>query len=165
MFGSIWQIVRGSYTRRRSGIDKGNIEHLRADLRFRLAMVEYAYFGRSGKRVTRCLAELRAILGDKAMHRYLRTLDPDLRTQFVERFQGARRDTGSATDFMAPERPAAGPASGTARILPDFARAAAASNVVPINHAARKPDATRTGDPAEAVPRANPDPRSLDSGD
>lgn len=161
MFGSIWQIVRGSYTRRRSGIDKGNIEHLRADLRFRLAMVEYAYFGRSGKRVTRCLAELRATLGDKAMHRYLRSLDPDLRTQFVERFQGARRNTGSELDSLMPEQPAAGPA-GTP---PGSAGIAAASNVVPFNHAVRKPGGPETGVPGEAVPRANPDPRSVDSGD
>lgn len=158
MFGSIWQIVRGSYTQRRTGIDKGNIEHLRADLRFRLAMVEYAYFGRSGRRVTRCLAELKAILGDKAIHRYLRTLDPDLRTQFVERFQGARRNSGSEMDPMMPEQPDAGAS-------PNFARAAAASNVVPFNHAARKPGGDTTGDPVEAVPRANPDPRSLDSSD
>lgn len=157
MFGSIWQIVRGSYTRRRTGIDKGNIEHLRADLRFRLAMVEYAYFGRSGKRVTRCLAELRTILGDKAMHRYLRTLDPDLRTQFVERFQGARRNTGSEMDSLMPERLAAG--------TPEMAEVAAVSNVVPFNHAARKPGGPETGVPGEAVPRANPDPRSVDSSD
>ena len=92
MFRSIWQIVRGVYSRHRTGIDKGNIEHLRADLRFRLAMVEYAYYGRSGRRVARCLEELKSVLGDRAVHRYLRTLDPDLRTQFVERFQGARRN-------------------------------------------------------------------------
>lgn len=158
MFGSIWQIIRGCYTRRRSGIDKGDIEHLRADLRFRLAMVEYAYFGRSGKRVTRCLAELRTILGDKAMHRYLRTLDPDLRTQFVERFQGARRNTGSEMDSLMPEQPAAG-------APPESAGGAAASNVVPFNHAGRKPGGPGTGVPGEAVPRVNPNPRSVDSGD
>lgn len=164
MFQSIWQLIRGVYTRRRSGIDRGNIEHLRADLRFRLAMVEYAYFGRSGRRVTRCLRELTSVLGEKAVYRYLRTLDPDLRTQFVERFQGVRRSADRGTDFMR-EKPAAGPAHGTRKASPSFHKPSPASNVVPIDYAAR-----RTGG-SDAVPSpgaesdAKPDSRSVDSSD
>lgn len=164
MFQSIWQLMRGVYTRRRSGIDKGNIEHLRADLRFRLAMVEYAYFGRSGRRVTRCLRELKSVLGEKAMHRYLRTLDPDLRTQFVERFQGVRRSADEGTGFM-PEPPATDPARRTGKVSPSFHKPSTASNVVPINYAARRTDAPSAESPAGGESGTTPDPRSVDSSD
>lgn len=137
MFGSIWHIVRGVYTRWRSGIDRTNIEHQRADLRFRLAMVEYAYFGRSGRRVTRCLAELKSVLGEKAVHRYLRTLDPDLRTQFVERFQGARRHDDPG---LMSKRPRSSPGTGDRFSMdaPQLTEALSAPNVVPFESAARR---------------------------
>lgn len=169
MFGSIWQIIRGVYTRRRSGIDKGNIEHVRADLRFRLAMVEYAYFGRSGKRVTRCLAELKSVLGEKAVHRYLRTLDPDLRTQFVERFQGAARrhaheDREPAREHRARSRrhDAARPATAAAASAEDVL---AASNVVPFEAASRRSGAPDMVAGTDHEAGARRDPRSVDSGD
>lgn len=165
MFGSIWQIIRVVYTRRRSGIDAANIQHLRADLRFRLAMMEYAYFGRSGRRVARCLEELKSLLGDKAMHRYLRSLDPDLRTQFVERFQGARRQfeagggaVGLKKDFAAPPRPS------ESAPRPSFERSlAGVGNVVPFDVAARKGAAA--GKPGLKPTASSDDTRSVDSGD
>ncbi len=163
MFRSIWQIIRGAYTRRRCGIDKANIDHLRADLRFQLAMVEYAYFGRSGRRVARCLNELKSVLGDKAVHRYLRSLDPDLRTQFVERFQGARRSAGGEVmDGLMPGQSGGYRGNGAPEYVKAFEITSPASNVVPINQASRRP-----GD-AEAVVD-EPGPRrgslSADSGD
>lgn len=140
MFRSIWQIIRGAYTQRRCGIDRANIDHLRADLRFQLAMVEYAYFGRSGRRVARCLSELKSVLGDKAVHRYLRSLDPDLRTQFVERFQGARRNAGGEEiDGLMPEHPEGARRPGAPENVKNFEIPTPASNVVPINPAARRP--------------------------
>lgn len=164
MFRSIWQLLRGVYTRQRSGIDKGNIEHLRADLRFRLAMVEYAYFGRSGKRVARCLAELKSILGEKAVHRYLRTLDPDLRTQFVERFQGVRRSAGLETDAM-PGQASPGTPRPAARSVPPFDASPAASNVVPFDYAARRTSGSAETKPPDDASQAKPDPQSIDSND
>lgn len=110
MFRVIWQFLRNENSRRRFGIDNADIRHIRADLRFRLALVEYAYFGRSGRRVASSLAELKSLLGEKAMHRYLKSLDPDLRTQFVERFQSSRRDNQTGAP--------AGPASGQTRVQP-----------------------------------------------
>jgi len=150
MFRSIWQIVSAAYSQRRSGIDKADIEHLRADLRFRLSLVEYAYFGKSGKRVSRCTAELKALLGEKAMHRYLRSLDPDLRTQFVERFQGARRDAEAGIETgprpAEPRREARFPKAESPAVTLMRLEAATmpGSNVVPIDYAARK----ATGEPA-----------------
>lgn len=164
MFGSIWQIIRGVYTRRRSGIDKGNIEHLRADLRFRLAMVEYAYFGRSGRRVTRCLSELKSVLGEKAVHRYLRTLDPDLRTQFVERFQGVQRSAGAVAD-PTPGRPVSSPARAAPSLSAHHRGPAPASNVVPFNYAVRRTGVSGNDDHPGQTPRGNPDTRSVDSSD
>ncbi|MDZ7841162.1 MAG: hypothetical protein U5R46_10160 [Gammaproteobacteria bacterium] len=163
MFRSIWQIIRGVYTQRRSGIDRANINHLRADLRFQLAMVEYAYFGRSGRRVARCLNELKSVLGDKAVHRYLRSLDPDLRTQFVERFQGARRSAGEEmTDGLMPGRPEGSRRPGAPESTRTFEIPPPASNVVPINHASRRP-----GDAEAAVEESGPQrgSRSADSSD
>lgn len=164
MFGSIWQIIRSAYTRHRFGIDRANIDHLRADLRFRLAMVEYAYFGRSGRRVAHCLNELKMVLGEKAVHRYLRTLDPDLRTQFVERFQGSRRDA-------APES-AASPGRGPSRPPHDRAKgpmtsstAPSASNVVPFYQATRKAGGAGATDAAHSDADPEPGTRSIDSGD
>lgn len=165
MFRSIWQIIRGAYTRRRSGIDKGNIEHLRADLRFQLAMVEYAYFGRSGRRVSRCLDELKSVLGDKAVHRYLRTLDPDLRTQFVERFQGTRRNAGVDMEGLTAGRPGLNRERGGTNGPVRYGLPGPASNVVPINHAARKPGGTGAADSAAEASDRKAGTRSVDSGD
>lgn len=164
MFRSIWQLLRGVYTRQRSGIDKGNIEHLRADLRFRLAMVEYAYFGRSGKRVARCLAELKSILGDKAVHRYLRTLDPDLRTQFVERFQAVRRNAGLETEAP-PEQSSHGVPRRAGRAAPQFDASPAASNVVPFDYAARKTGGSAEAEAPDDTSQSKPDTQSIDSSD
>lgn len=163
MFRTIWQIMHGAYRRRRSGIDGADIEHLRADLRFRLALVEYAYFGASGKRVARSTAELKSLLGDKAMHRYLKSLDPDLRTQFVERFQGSRRGSGADSRL----RPRAAPQSsrkdfGTLTLTPSRTPAALASNVVPIQHAARKTGTAGGADRAPQRTLHSPDDRSAD---
>lgn len=168
MFRSIWQRLRGVYMRRRSGIDVADIEHLRADLRFRLALVEYAYFGRSGKRVARGIHELKTLLGDKAVHRYLRSLDPDLRTQFVERFQGARR--GAESFGPEPARRSSPPPVKAADTL-SFVRprpgAAPPSNVVPIDYAARKAGGTGPlAGPARAGRQTGQgDNRSADSGE
>lgn len=163
MFRSIWQIIRSAYTRRRCGIDRANIDHLRADLRFQLAMVEYAYFGRSGRRVTRCLNELKSVLGDKAVHRYLRSLDPDLRTQFVERFQGARRSAGGEVmDGLMPGRPGGRRGPGAPENAKAFEIPPPASNVVPIKQAARKPGGI-DADVEDSGPRQGT--RSADSGD
>ncbi|MGA8260472.1 MAG: hypothetical protein WB783_09695 [Arenicellales bacterium] len=163
MFRTIWQIMHSAYTRRRSGIDVADIEHLRADLRFRLALVEYAYFGASGKRVARSTAELKSLLGDKAMHRYLKSLDPDLRTQFVERFQGSRRESGTHSR----PRPRTGPQSSrkdssTLTLTSSRAPAALGSNVVPIHHAARKTGTAGGGDPVSQRTFDSPDDRSAD---
>lgn len=144
MFRSIWQIVSSVYSQRRSGIDNADIQHLRADLRFRLALVEYAYFGKSGKRVSRCAAELKVLLGEKAMHRYLRSLDPDLRTQFVERIQGARRDAeagiATAPRPTAPRQEARSPQpeSPAVTLMRLEAATMPGSNVVPFDYASRK---------------------------
>jgi len=163
MFPSICHIVRGIYTRWRSGIDRTNIEHQRADLRFRLAMVEYAYFGRSGRRVARCLAELKSVLGDKAVHRYLRTLDPDLRTQFVERFQGARRhDAPEPTSHRTRAKPGSGDRTSTD--TPQFTAAMSAPNVVPFESAARR-TGTDGADSGHDGSRDKPGSRSMDRGD
>lgn len=164
MFGSIWQIIRSVYTRHRAGIDRANIEHLRADLRFRLAMVEYAYFGRSGRRVARCLSELKTVLGEKAVHRYLRTLDPDLRTQFVERFQGSRRNAGQEPGFTSGRNPA-GPAQDRDTTPLGHGKVSSASNVVPIYQAVRKAGGAGSVDPAGGEPESEPGTRSMDSGD
>ncbi|HSH41102.1 MAG TPA: hypothetical protein VK973_03130 [Arenicellales bacterium] len=166
MFRSIGHIVRGIYTRWRSGIDMTNIEHQRADLRFRLAMVEYAYFGRSGRRVARCLAELRSILGDKAVHRYLRTLDPELRTQFVERFQGSRRhDEADFTSRRANAKPGSG--DQAAMDTPQFMAAMSAPNVVPFDSTARRTGTDVTDGTHTALDgsRDKPGSRSMDRGD
>lgn len=162
MLRSIWQILSGAYSRQRTGVDKANIEHLRVDLRFRLAMVEYAYFGRSGRRVSRCLAELKSVLGERGAHRYLRTLDPDLREQFVERFQGAQRSAAPAPEH-APKR-AAG--SNSLAALSSLSRSSGekdplSSNVVPIDYAARR---VRSGS-EHAAGSKPPVDRSADSGD
>lgn len=165
MFRSIWQIISSVYTQRRSGIDKADIRHLRADLRFRLALVEYAYFGRSGKRVRRAIAELKSVVGEKAVHRYLRSLDPDLRTQFVERFQGARRDAdayGPAPARHKPQRKVQATAPSPVRARP---ASATVSNVVPINSAARKTGGAGARGPAQFSPRSQDDSRSVDSGE
>lgn len=163
MFRSIWQIIRGAYTRRRSGIDKANINHLRADLRFQLAMVEYAYFGRSSRRVARCLSELKSVLGDKAVHRYLRSLDPDLRTQFVERFQGARRNAGpEVMDGVMPGHPEGSRRPGAAESMRTFETPPTASNVVPINQATRRPS---DAEPDVEESGRQPGSRSADSSD
>lgn len=164
MFGSIWQIIRGVYTRHRAGIDRANIDHLRADLRFRLAMVEYAYFGRSGRRVAHCLNELKMVLGEKAVHRYLRALDPDLRTQFVERFQGSRRDAAPESR-AAPGRGPARPQKDQAKGRAVSGKAASASNVVPIYQAARKAGGAGATDAARGDADPQPGTRSIDSGD
>lgn len=161
MFRSIWQIMHSAYTQQRSGIDRANIDHLRADLRFRLAIVEYAYFGRSGRRVARCLEELKAVLGEKAVHRYLRTLDPDLRTQFVERFQGARRNAGPDSRVIF-ERHAGGPTAAVESAPRVVATAQSASNVVPIYQAARKGGGA---DAAGAEPRSESGTHPVDSKD
>jgi len=164
MFGSLWQIIRGVYTLRRSGMDKGNVEHVRVDLRFRLAMVEYAYFGRSGRRVVRCLGELKSVLGEKGVHRYLRTLDPDLRTQFVERFQGARRSAGAAHEHM--ETPPA-TASTSRGDVPRAARhgSPSASNVVPFQTAVRRGGVEEADGDPNTEPRPSTGTRSMDSGE
>lgn len=164
MVRTLWQIIRGAYSQRRSGIDTADIEHLRADLRVRLALVEYAYFGRSGRRVARYAAELKSLLGEKAMHRYLRSLDPDLRTQFVERFQGARRDTAVE---VAPGPGRGGRAeSSTVTVTRARPTGKSASNVVPIDHAARKarPGSGPAGEPDQST-RQGRDPRSADTGE
>lgn len=143
MFRTIWQYIRNDYARRRFGLDNADIQHIRADLRFRLALVEYAYFGRSGRKVASSLAELKSLLGDKAMHRYLGSLDPDLRTQFVERFQSRRRDAELSVQQQA--RSPASPSDATSvpvKATDGVARGARlGSNVVPINRLARpKPE-------------------------
>lgn len=165
MLRTIWQFMRNEITRRRSGLDNADIQHIRADLRFRLALVEYAYFGKNGKKVARSLAELKSLLGEKAIHRYLRSLDPDLRTQFVERFQNKKRDAEADASTVrdavmkrgvAPEP--AGPSQGEARI--------ASSNVVPIGSFARRTPAPnqgeKTGGPEAPMPPAD-DSHSADS--
>jgi len=164
MFQSIWHLTRSIYTQRRSGIDKANIEHVRADLRFRLAMVEYVYFGRSGRRVTRCLKELKSLLGEKGMHRYLRTLDPDLRTQFVERFQGVRREADNRDEYL-PAQPAGEPAARSSQSSRPFGMAPSASNVVPIGYASRKGGSPDAGEPGEPDHPHTGDSRSVDLSD
>lgn len=47
MLRSMCHYLRSRYSRYRCGIDTADIQHIRADLRFRLAILEYAYFGRS----------------------------------------------------------------------------------------------------------------------
>jgi hypothetical protein len=164
MFRSIWQRLRGVYTQKRSGIDLANIEHQRADLRFRLAMVEYAYYGRSGKRVARCLAELQSVIGDKAVHRYLRTLDPDLRTQFVERFQGLRRSAGRKPEVLL-QSSAPGRTDTRRAGAPKPDRNLSPSNVVPIHYAVRRAEGSDTGAPAVAASQPKPSSQSRDSSD
>jgi hypothetical protein len=164
MFRSIWQRLRGVYTQKRSGIDLANIEHQRADLRFRLAMVEYAYYGRSGKRVARCLAELQSVIGDKAVHRYLRTLDPDLRTQFVERFQGLRRSAGQKPEVLL-QSSAPGRTDTRRAGAPKPDRNLSPSNVVPIHYAVRRAEGSDTGAPAVAASQPKPSSQSRDSSD
>lgn len=132
MLESIWQRVRSSYTQRQTGLDSGNIEHLRVDLRFRLALVEYTYFGRSGRRVTRCLKELKSVLGDKAVHRYLRALDPELRIQFIERFQNVQRRPDDGAPAARRTRVGTASRHGGAQIEEAAQALSAASNVVPI---------------------------------
>jgi len=168
MFRMIWQYIRNDYARRRHGLDNGDIRHIRADLRFRLALVEYAYFGKSGNRVSRSFAELKTLLGEKAIHRYLRSLDPDLRTQYVERFQNKRRDAQLARSQVEAAKPAT---SGRHPGTPARSRGGPAgggdpaSNVVPIRPSGRKeaaPAADRSGDPAV---RLTPDPGGSHSAD
>lgn len=161
MFGSIWHIARSIYSRRRCGIDAGDIEHLRADLRFRLALVEYAYFGRSGKRVARCLVELKGLLGEKAIHRYLRTLDPDLQTQFVERFQGGSREASAR--HASPERERKRPAAARPSRHP--ADNPFSANVVPIKSALRKGGGVDIKPPRGTSPSLSDAAKSVDSGD
>lgn len=164
MFQSIWHLTRSIYTQRRSGIDTANIEHVRADLRFRLAMVEYVYFGRSGRRVTRCLKELKSLLGEKGMHRYLRTLDPDLRTQFVERFQGVRREADNRDDYL-PAQPKGEPVPRSPQSARPFSMSQPASNVVPIGYASRKTGSADDGEPREPDHPHKGDSRSVDFSD
>lgn len=189
MFQTIWQIIQNAVTRRLVGIDKGDIEHLRADLRFRLAIVEYAYFGKSGKRVARRLAELKSLLGDKATHRYLRSLDPDLRVQFVERFQSSRRalmsqevgrnmdhnvSRDAAQDANQVGRQPADPSITTSGAGPVFSDPnATGSNVVSIQAAVRRNTAMATEPESEPVSKepeddsaeVEPSQRPADSSD
>jgi len=149
MFRSIAQRLSGWLYQRRNGIDPANVQHLRADLRFRLAMVEYAYFGRSGRRVARCLAEVKSLLDDRDLHRYLRSLDTDLRTQFVERFQGMQAERGRADAGSANSGAAARgrlDAADTRMVLTHLGQARAlAPNVVPIESAVRRHNTAPAG--------------------
>jgi len=148
MLGSIWQFACNCIAKRRTGLDRADIRHVRADLRFRLAILEYAYYGRSGKRVMRCLEELKGLLGDKALHRYLRTLDPDLRIQFVERFQGKRREAGHDGGLGESTPQEVTQPAVTFQQTAD--QPVLGANVVPISQAARKPDAPEEAEPPPA---------------
>lgn len=162
MFRNIWHIASSMIYRRRTGLDSGNIEHLRADLRFRLAIVEYAYFGKSGRRVARRLAELKSLIGDKATHRYLSTLDPDLRGQFVERIQGVQRElaSGAGLQRAIEKNRKVDPRLSVAELSLDRL----APNVVSIRSAARR---TTVPAPSSAAPKTHSNQSSLpaDSGD
>lgn len=141
MLRSVCHYLRSRYSHYRCGIDTADIQHVRADLRFRLAIVEYAYFGRSGRRVARCIEELKVLLGDKAVSRYLRTLDPDLCTQFVERFQGFQRDAQrDANSRRLTGAPPDGKAAGHREPAQVTGEGKLAANVVPITRAARHAD-------------------------
>lgn len=172
MFRMIWQYIRNGYARRRHGLDNADIRHIRADLRFRLALVEYAYFGRSGNRVSRSFAELKSLLGEKAIHRYLRSLDPDLRTQYVERFQNKRRDAQLARSQVESAKPAtSGRQSGTPTAGPARVRGGPAggvdpaSNVVPIRPSGRKDVAPADGTSGGPAARLTPEPGGSHSAD
>jgi len=141
MLRVIRHYLRSRYSRYRCGIDTADVQQLRADLRFRLALVECAYYGKSCQRVARCLRELRGLLSDKAMTQYLRALDPELRSQFVERFQGSQGNpAGEPESRREPEsRSETGgvpSASGTGR-AEAWPSTAFAANVVPITRAQR----------------------------